>query len=114
MLEHVIRAPMSFFDTTPVGRVLNRFSKDVMSIDMVLPNILRMYARTIFSCISIVLVISTVTPPFLVILLPLSYVYSFVRKYYLQSSREIQRLDSASRSPIYAQFQETLVGFCIS
>ncbi len=110
MLDCVIRAPMSFFDTTPVGRILNRFSKDVMSVDMSLPGVLQMYLRTILSCLSTLLVIGIVTPLFLVAVLPLSKLYIFVRDYYLESSREIQRIDSSSRSPIYAQFQETLQG----
>jgi ABC-type multidrug transport system fused ATPase/permease subunit len=110
MLDCVIRAPMSFFDTTPVGRILNRFSKDVMSIDMTLPGVLQMYLRTILNCTATLVVIGIVTPLFIVAVLPLSKVYIFVRDYYLESSREIQRIDSASRSPIYAQFQETLHG----
>lgn len=61
------------------------------------------------SCLTLVL-ISVSTPPFVAFILPLSFAYAYIQKYYLRTSRELKRLDSVSRSPIYAHFQETLGG----
>ena len=63
-------------------------------------------ARAIFT----LAVISTSTPVFVALILPLSAVYYWVQRYYLRTSRELKRLDSVSRSPIYAHFQESLGG----
>ena len=63
-------------------------------------------ARALFTLV----VISASTPAFIVLIVPLSGVYYWVQRYYLRTSRELKRLDSVSRSPIYAHFQETLGG----
>jgi ATP-binding cassette subfamily C (CFTR/MRP) protein 1 len=63
-------------------------------------------ARAIFT----LAVISTSTPIFIALIVPLSAVYYWVQRYYLRTSRELKRLDSVSRSPIYAHFQESLGG----
>ncbi|KAI9295676.1 hypothetical protein K502DRAFT_303464 [Neoconidiobolus thromboides FSU 785] len=110
MLMSVVRAPMSFFDTTPLGRIVNRFSKDQSTIDEVLPRSFGGYFGTLVRVFFVVGVISYSTPPFLGMVVLLSIVYFYVQKYYLQTSRELKRLDSVSRSPIYTHFQETLGG----
>eukprot|EP01097_Dermamoeba_algensis_P003200 TRINITY_DN2281_c0_g2_i3.p1 TRINITY_DN2281_c0_g2~~TRINITY_DN2281_c0_g2_i3.p1 ORF type:complete len:391 (+),score=107.49 TRINITY_DN2281_c0_g2_i3:869-2041(+) len=110
LLNRVMRAPMSFFETTPLGRILNRFSKDVYALDETLPRALVMFLNMAFSVFGILIVISYVTPSFLTALLPLAWLYSYINQYYMRSSRELKRLDSISRSPIYAHFSETLSG----
>ncbi|CAG8452470.1 10619_t:CDS:10 [Ambispora leptoticha] len=103
MLSGVVRSPMSFFDTTPLGRILNRFSKDQYTIDEVLPRTFSGYFRTFFMVLATISVISFSTPSFILFIVPM-------RTYYLATSRELKRLDSVTRSPIYAHFQETLGG----
>ncbi|KAI9645824.1 ATP-binding cassette glutathione S-conjugate transporter ycf1 [Ciborinia camelliae] len=106
----IFRSPMSFFETTPAGRILNRFSSDVYRIDEVLARTFNMLfvntARAVFTLV----VISVSTPAFILLIVPLSGVYYWVQRYYLRTSRELKRLDSVSRSPIYAHFQESLGG----
>ncbi|KAL1476550.1 hypothetical protein MTO96_036420 [Rhipicephalus appendiculatus] len=82
MLHRVLRAPMAFFDTTPMGRILNRFSKDVDAADVTLPFNARML------------------------------IVQFMRtvKFYIATSRQLKRLESVSRSPIYVHFSETVTG----
>ncbi|KAI0460447.1 metal resistance protein YCF1 [Xylaria acuta] len=110
MATAIFRAPMSFFDTTPAGRILNRFSSDVYRLDEVLARTFNMlfvnFARSGFTLI----VVSVGTPAFVALIIPLSAVYYWVQRYYLRTSRELKRLDSVSRSPIYAHFQESLGG----
>ncbi len=110
LLESILRAPMSFFDTTPIGRILNRFSKDIYSLDQQLPSTIRAYLGTLSSVISTIMVITTVTPWFAVTLLPIIAYYIYNQRYFTKTYRELKRLDSVSRSPIYALFGETLEG----
>lgn len=110
MLESVIKSPMSFFDTTPLGRILNRFSKDQHTIDEVLPRNFNMYIRVLAQVIATVLIITFSTPFFLLLVIPLFFIYMGVQRYYLSTSRELKRLDSVGKSPIYSHFQETIQG----
>ncbi|PGH07414.1 hypothetical protein AJ80_07999 [Polytolypa hystricis UAMH7299] len=106
----IFRSPMSFFETTPSGRILNRFSSDIYRVDEVLARTFNMLfvntARAAFT----IGVIGIATPFFLILVVPLGAVYLGIQKYYLRTSRELKRLDSVSRSPIYAHFQESLGG----
>ncbi|KAJ1916544.1 hypothetical protein H4219_003711 [Mycoemilia scoparia] len=110
MLVGVFRSPMSFFDTTPLGRILNRFSKDQYTIDEVLPRSFSSWAQTFLMVVFSIGVIISAMPAYILVILPLTGVYLMLQRYYLTSSRELKRLDSVSRSPIYAHFQETLGG----
>lgn len=75
MLFNVLKAPMSFFDTTPLGRIVNRFSKDIYVIDEIIPMILSMFLGMVCSVISILVVICVSTPFFLIVIVPLAIVY---------------------------------------
>lgn len=106
----IFRSPMNFFETTPSGRILNRFSSDVYRVDEVLARTFNMLFANSARAVFTMLVIATSTPAFLLLVIPLSYVYLSYQKYYLRTSRELKRLDSVTRSPIYAHFQESLGG----
>ncbi|KAI9475895.1 MAG: multi drug resistance-associated protein MRP [Benjaminiella poitrasii] len=110
MLETIVRSPMAFFDTTPLGRILNRFSKDQHTVDEILPRIFHGYFRVLFSVIATVCIIAFSTPLFMVLIVPLGIIYIYVQRYYLATSRELKRLDSVGKSPIYSHFQETISG----
>ncbi|KNG89077.1 ABC metal ion transporter [Aspergillus nomiae NRRL 13137] len=106
----IFRSPMSFFETTPSGRILNRFSSDVYRIDEVLARTFNMLFGNSAKALFTMGVIASSTPAFLILVVPLSYIYLSYQKYYLRTSRELKRLDSVTRSPIYAHFQESLGG----
>jgi len=110
LLEVVLHAPMSFFDTTPIGRIINRFSKDISTVDESLVDTIRSYLATISSVISVMIVILSVTPTFLFFVIPLILYYIKQQLYFTVTYRELKRLDSVSRSPIYALLGETLDG----
>jgi len=110
LLEAVMKAPMSFFDTTPLGQIVNRFSKDIYTLDEQLPDSMRSFFFTMTKCFSTVIVVSTVTPIFMLSLIPILYLYRLAQQYFSITYRELKRLDSVQRSPIYALFGETLDG----
>ena len=82
MLKNILRSPMSFFDTTPLGRILNRFSKDIYMIDEVIPRSLRTFLFTFFSVISTLVVVLIATPTFGVVIVPLVIFYILVQVSY--------------------------------
>ncbi|KAI9167494.1 Metal resistance protein YCF1 [Paramyrothecium foliicola] len=106
----IFRSPMSFFDTTPAGRILNRFSSDIYRVDEVLARTFNMLFVNLGKSGFTLLVISFSSPVFVAMIIPLSLTYYYIQRFYLRTSRELKRLDSVSRSPIYAHFQETLGG----
>jgi len=110
LLKSILRAPMSFFDTTPLGRILSRFSKDVYSVDLELAGTIDFVIFCALTIVVSLLSIIIVTPWFGVAVIPLGYIYFVALQYFRAVSRETKRLDSISRSPVYAQFSETLGG----
>ncbi|KAL6034061.1 hypothetical protein STEG23_018996, partial [Scotinomys teguina] len=110
MLHNKIRSPQSFFDTTPSGRILNRFSKDIYVIDEVLAPTTLMLLNSFFTSISTLVVIVASTPLFIVVVIPLAVLYGFVQRFYVATSRQLKRLESISRSPIFSHFSETVTG----
>ncbi|RUS16120.1 ABC transporter type 1, transmembrane domain-containing protein, partial [Endogone sp. FLAS-F59071] len=110
LLDAVINAPLRFFDTTPVGRIINRFSKDFETIDSRLSSTCGGLLMYILAVSAVVTVISIITPAFLLAALPIVLVYLYVGRRYIRCSRELKRLDSVTKSPLYSHFGETLVG----
>ncbi|CAE6457349.1 unnamed protein product [Rhizoctonia solani] len=110
MLLAVVRAPLSFFEQTPMGRIMNLFSRDQYVIDEVLIRVLGSFLRTMLVVSGIIVVVGGTFPLFLLTLIPLGYVYRLIMLYYLATSRELKRLDATSKSPIFAWFQESLGG----
>ncbi|XP_013404203.1 multidrug resistance-associated protein 1 [Lingula anatina] len=109
-LERIMRAPMSFFDTTPLGRIMNRFSKDMETVDLNLPHTVEIILAASAQVIAVVAVVMYSTPIFAVVLLPLGVLYFMTQKLYLSSARQFIRIDATKRSPIYSHFGETLIG----
>ena len=110
LIKGILYSPMSFFDQTPIGRITNRISKDIYTVDKTLPGVFSSLLSCLFSVMSTLIVIIIASPLFIVVLIFLSIYYVYEGCYYIKSSREIKRLDSISRSPIYANFGETLDG----
>ncbi|XP_015979731.2 canalicular multispecific organic anion transporter 1 isoform X1 [Rousettus aegyptiacus] len=110
LLNKILRAPMSFFDTTPSGRIVNRFASDISTMDDTLPTSLRSWILYFLTIISTLIMICSATPIFVVIIIPLSIIYVSVLIFYVATSRQLRRLDSVTRSPIYSFFSETASG----
>lgn len=111
LLAAVSRAPTSWFDITPLGRVLNRFSTDTYAIDENIPFQSNIFLAQSFMLLGSLAVIAFVVPAVLVMLPILSLVYATIQGRYRSASREVRRLDNVTRSPLYSSFQESLSGF---
>ncbi|XP_022093403.1 LOW QUALITY PROTEIN: multidrug resistance-associated protein 4-like [Acanthaster planci] len=110
MFRSIIRAPMQFFDTNPVGRVLNRFAKDIGFMDELLPATFTDFLQIMVLTVSTVIVISVFNPFCLTFTVPIFIVFIFTRRYYLASSRAVKRLESNARSPVFSHLSATLNG----
>lgn len=133
--DRMVRAPMRFFDTTPVGRILNRFSRDQDAIDQLMGQAVMQTMNNTFQVMSTIVAISIASKgAFLLALVPLMTMYFFMQRFFRKSAtvticliiaalrlrcfienvvcrlQDLQRLESISRSPVFAQFSETLTG----
>ncbi|KAG1381714.1 hypothetical protein G6F61_002924 [Rhizopus arrhizus] len=110
LLHRIFRAPLRFFDTTPVGRILNRFSKDFETIDSTIPNHLLEFIIQWVIIITSIFTVSSVLPVFLIPMLLVAVVNIWMGIMFVAASREFRRIDSVSRSPLFSHFTETIVG----
>lgn len=110
MLSNILKSPLSFFDTTPQGRILNRFGKDVDVLDTTMAMMFRGWITCFLAVFSSFLVIAYTTPLFLLPIAIIMAGYIFVQRIYVSTSRQLKRLESVSKSPIFSHFGETLNG----
>uniref|UniRef100_A0A8C0J445 ATP-binding cassette sub-family C member 10 n=1 Tax=Chelonoidis abingdonii TaxID=106734 RepID=A0A8C0J445_CHEAB len=113
LLQRVMKATVTFFDITPMGRILNRFSSDLYCVDDSLPFILNIFLANVFGLLGMLVMITYGLPWIGLILLPLTVLYFSIQRYYRRTSRELKRLYSLTLSPIYTHFSETLTGLSI-
>uniref|UniRef100_A0A665TUY4 ABC-type glutathione-S-conjugate transporter n=1 Tax=Echeneis naucrates TaxID=173247 RepID=A0A665TUY4_ECHNA len=110
LLINVLRSPMSFFESTPSGNLLNRFAKEIDAIDCMVPEGLKMMLSYVFKLMEVCIIVLMATPFAAVIILPLAFLYAFVQSFYVATSCQLRRLEAVSRSPIYTHFNETVQG----
>ncbi|KAL0092116.1 P-loop containing nucleoside triphosphate hydrolase protein [Phycomyces blakesleeanus] len=102
LLHRIIHSPMRFFDTTPIGRILNRFGNDLATVDI---NVARAISRLLEQITSL-----AVSVLFAVVVFFVGALYILIGLFYLRASRQFKRINSVTRSPIYSHFTETLMG----
>ncbi|NXR01079.1 MRP7 protein, partial [Sagittarius serpentarius] len=113
LLQRALKATITFFDTTPTGRILNRFSSDLYCVDDSLPFILNIFLANMYGLLGMLVIITYGLPWIGLVLLPLAALYFSIQRYYRRTSRELKRLYSVTLSPIYTHFSETLSGLSI-
>ncbi|KAJ3030728.1 UNVERIFIED_CONTAM: hypothetical protein HDU68_007939 [Siphonaria sp. JEL0065] len=110
-LRRIVHTPSSFFDTNPLGRVLNRFSRDQDIIDNTLPDAIRMFFVSFGMAISTFVLVTYATNGwFLLALVPLMGIYYWLQAVYRATARELKRLDALTRSPLYSHINESMTG----
>ncbi|XP_052623209.1 ABC transporter C family member 14 [Lactuca sativa] len=110
ILHSILHAPMSFFDTTPSGRILSRASSDQTNIDILLPFMMNLSLALYTSVISVIIITCQYAWPTVFLLVPLGWLNFWYRGYYLATSREITRLDSITKAPVIHHFSESISG----
>ncbi|KAM9019894.1 multidrug resistance-associated protein 1-like isoform 1-T1 [Ara ararauna] len=110
LLDNVLHLPLQRFETDPVGQIINRFTKDLFIVDSRFHYYLRAWLNCTLDVIGTILVITSASPLFIVVVIPLGYFYFTIQRYYIASSRQIRRLAGASHSPVISHFSETLAG----
>ncbi|KAL5254946.1 hypothetical protein ACHWQZ_G014410 [Mnemiopsis leidyi] len=110
MLNSIMKAPLHFFGSTPIGVMINRFSSDVYTIDSDVPIEVNILLSTLCELIGVVVVTCYGLPYIMISFIPLAVLYYFIQKYYRCASREVKRLYSVSQSPLFSHFEETLNG----
>ncbi|KAK0235808.1 ABC protein [Armillaria nabsnona] len=109
-LWHIFHATMTFFDTTPMGRILGIFGKDIDSIDNQLPMSMRLFVITMSNVMGAVIIITVLEHYFIIAVVIIAFGYQYFASFYRASAREMKRLDAMLRSVLYAHFSESLTG----
>ncbi|CAK4351318.1 unnamed protein product [Aphanomyces euteiches] len=111
LFKKVIQAPVNtFFDVTPVGRVLNRFSSDLDQVDSILPFFGVLLLQYGFQIAAVVVVCAAVSPFILIVYVPLVWLFQKIQVFYNRTSAELKRLESISRTPVINIISETING----
>ncbi|KAI7735010.1 hypothetical protein M8C21_016190 [Ambrosia artemisiifolia] len=110
ILNSILHAPMSFFDTTPSGRILSRASSDQTNIDVFLPYTMSLTLSMYITLIGIVIITCQYAWPTVFLLIPLGWLNIWYRGFFLSTSREITRLDSITKAPVIHHFSESISG----
>ncbi|XP_054255801.1 ATP-binding cassette sub-family C member 2-like [Indicator indicator] len=110
LLDNVLHLPLQYFQTNPVGQIINRFTKDLFIVDFRFHYYLRTWLNCTLDVIGTILVITSALPLFILVVIPLGYFYFTIQRYYIASSRQIRRLAGASHSPVISHFSETFAG----
>ncbi len=113
MLQSILGASVRFFDSTPAGRILQRFSRDMEAIDIQLQWSFEHTMKCVAQILVTLTLIVSLLPWVLILIAPMMFIYYRIQKLYRASAREAKRLDSLSRSPRYAHFKETLQGLVV-
>ncbi|KAI0433041.1 multidrug resistance-associated protein, partial [Xylaria sp. FL1042] len=110
LMTAVSRAKFKFFDVTPLGQLMNRFSKDLEAVDQEVAGVAIGVMTCAMGIVITVILIAAITPGFLVAAVFITALFVFVAMFYLRASRDLKRLESVNRSPLFQQFGETLSG----
>lgn len=110
MLARVLSAPVSWFNVTPSGRIINRFSKDIDTVDVTIRFNVRLLLVVTLRSITSLILISVGSVYSLILIVPIVLLYFLFQIFYVATSRQLKRIESTTKSPIYSHFTETITG----
>ncbi|XP_077172100.1 ATP-binding cassette sub-family C member 6-like isoform X2 [Paroedura picta] len=110
LLRDIVRSPMMFFEQTPTGDLLNRFSKEMDSVDSIIPDKLKSLLGFVFHLLEIYIAIIVATPIAVVAIVPLTALYAAFQSFFVATSCQLKRLEARSRSSVYSHIAETFQG----
>uniref|UniRef100_A0A8C1FEL1 Cystic fibrosis transmembrane conductance regulator n=1 Tax=Cyprinus carpio carpio TaxID=630221 RepID=A0A8C1FEL1_CYPCA len=110
MLHAVLSAPMSVLNTMKTGRIMNRFTKDMATIDDMLPLLMFDFVQLTVVVVGCILVVSIVRPYIFLAATPLAIIFIVMRKYFLRTGQQLKQLETEARSPIFSHLIISLKG----
>lgn len=110
MLTAVLKSSVLFFDTNPVGRILNRFSRDIGIMDELLPDEYLDAVDLVLFSVGAVVLPSILIPWIMLPAAPLVFIFALIGRYYLKTSRDLRRLEGINRNPVRSHFSDTMMG----
>ncbi|XP_039870833.1 multidrug resistance-associated protein 4 isoform X2 [Simochromis diagramma] len=110
MFSAILQTPVHFFDINPIGRVLNRFSKDIGLLDSNMPVTFADFVQIFLQILGVIAVAASVIPWILIPVVPLLLIFLYLRRYFLRTSRNVKRLESTTRSPVFSHLSSSLQG----
>ncbi|KAK9470277.1 uncharacterized protein V1510DRAFT_440956 [Dipodascopsis tothii] len=110
LLTKILRSKLRFFDATPIGRIMNRFSKDMETIDQETGPVLVVMMHSFYTVLVVVALIVLIIPVFIIAAVSIIILFIVIVNLFLSTNRELKRMEAVTRSPIYQHFGETLVG----
>ncbi|RLN11969.1 ABC transporter C family member 8-like isoform X1 [Panicum miliaceum] len=110
LMDSVFKAPMSFFDSTPVGRILTRASSDLSILDFDIPYSMAFVTTGSIEVVTTVLVMGTVTWEVLIVAIPVTITMIYVQRYYVSSARELVRINGTTKAPVMNYASESILG----
>ncbi|RHY85045.1 hypothetical protein DYB26_000706 [Aphanomyces astaci] len=113
MTDALVAAPMSFFDTTPVGRILNRYTNDVGTIDVSIPFQVAFIVSSTFVTVCSVATAVYMTSYIGLVVLPLLYVFVLTGRFYVKPARELERVNKITKSPLLNLISEAIEGVLV-
>uniref|UniRef100_A0A0N4ZVZ5 ABC transmembrane type-1 domain-containing protein n=1 Tax=Parastrongyloides trichosuri TaxID=131310 RepID=A0A0N4ZVZ5_PARTI len=111
MLNSILHAMVSFYDSTPIGRILNRFSKDVDEVDVKLPFSSEAFLQNMITCIGFLIVIAWVFPLFILFCIPMMILFAIFFSLFQAGIRSLKRTENLSRSPLFEHITASVEGF---
>ncbi len=106
----VLKAPAAFFDTTPLGRILQRFAADMDIVDVALPTVLQNFMSLMLQCLLSLVLIAVIFPYFLIALVLVIAAFVTVARYFRRTVRQLKRIENVTRSPVFSTMSATIHG----
>ncbi|XP_059177504.1 multidrug resistance-associated protein 1-like isoform X2 [Physella acuta] len=110
LINSILTSPIQFFDTTPIGRVLSRVSKDMGVVDLTLLMWMEIWLHSIFAILCMIIANIINMPVYLVVIIPVVLLFYFIEKLYLPTSCQLRRLERKGLSPILSHTSESFAG----
>uniref|UniRef100_A0A1E1XAH8 Putative abc transporter n=1 Tax=Amblyomma aureolatum TaxID=187763 RepID=A0A1E1XAH8_9ACAR len=110
MFRCIIRAPIHFFDTNPIGRIQNRFTKDLGTIDDLLPPTGLDITFIFLNLLGVLVVVAVISPWIIIPTLILFVLFFYLRRFYMRTARDVKRLEGVTRSPVFSHLSTSLYG----